>query len=318
MRRYSRPSGFTLVELLVVIAIIGILVALLLPAIQAARESARRAQCTNKIKQLVTALHNYHDTLRTFPPGTQTGGQKNYSAAGWCGSDPSSGSDSRASWTVLVLPFLEGNSQFTAFDCNLRFTSTSNVAGAAVNDAAFKLNNPNYQCPSDTNSQSNNNNCTYFGVQGGGPTPNCSNNGGLRVFYINGILYHNSRTGLRDVTDGTSNVVLIGESKYLLTRGGRSDGVVCSWASGAKLDVTYGSPLICAAALLSINSVNGHGGMMDTLNYDSRLFGSFHPGGCQFGLADGSVRFVNESIELNVYQQLGVRDDGLPAGGLPQ
>lgn len=318
MKTRSQIRGFTLVELLVVIAIIGILVALLLPAIQTAREAARRTQCTNKVKQLVAALHNYHDAHGTFPPGTQTGGQKNYSTAGWCGSDPGSGSDSRASWTVLILPFIEGASQYALFDCNLRFTSTSNVVGAAVNQAQFLLNNPNYQCPTDVNSKPDNNNLSYFGVQGGGATPNCSNNGGLRVFYINGILYHNSRTNIRDVIDGTSNVFLIGESKYLLSRGGRTDGVVCSWASGAKLDATYGSPLICAAALLSINSVTGHGGMMDTLNYDSRLFGSFHPGGCQFGLGDGSVRFINEAIDLNLYRQLGARDDGLPTEGLPK
>ena len=309
----SRPSGFTLVELLVVIAIIGVLVALLLPAVQAAREAARRGQCLNQMKQLAVAIHNYHDVHRRLPPGTQTSTPTDYNVANWCTNRPAS--DSRASWTVLILPFVEAARRLDTFDCSLAFTSTSNEVGAAVNDAAFKLNNPAYQCPSDINAKVDNNNCDYFGVQGGGPTPHCSSQGGLRVFYINGVLFHNARVGLQDITDGTSLVFLLGESRYGLTRGGRSDGVVTSWASAAKLVNTYGTPLVCAAAKEQINALDGHGGNMDTLNYSTRLFGSFHPGGCQFALADASVRFVSETIDLNTYRQTAVRNDGLPAGG---
>lgn len=309
-------TAFTLVELLVVIAIIGILVALLLPAIQAARESARRSQCSNNLKQLGVALHNYQDTHRYLPPGTQTSSIKNYATAGWCGNSPDA-KDSRASWTVLILPFMERTAQHQMFDFGKQFTSTSNEVGFAANDTQFYTANSSYQCPSDINSKFDNANICYFGVQGGGATPNCSNQGGLRVFYINGVLFHNSQTNLRDVLDGTSSVFLVGESKYGLTKGGRPDGVVCSWASGAKLN-SFGSPLVCAAALLQINSYPYHGGMTDTLNYDSRLFGSFHLGGCQFTLCDASVRFISETIDINIYRQLAVRDDGLPAGGLSQ
>jgi prepilin-type N-terminal cleavage/methylation domain-containing protein/prepilin-type processing-associated H-X9-DG protein len=309
--------GFTLVELLVVIAIIGILVALLLPAIQAAREASRRSSCSNNVKQLGLALHNYHDTFRLFPAGSLSSVPVNYSSTTppWCSSGTTA--QSRAPWTVLVLPFIEKSAQHELFDFSVAFTSTSNVPGAAVNHAQFPTANGSFQCPSDPNSKADNNNCCYFGVQGGGTTPNCVTQAPSRVFFINGVLYHNSNCGFRDVLDGTSNVFMIGETKYCLTRGGRADGFHAGWAAATKLDA-FGMPLVLAAAMLPINSYPYHGGNADTLNYQTRIFGSFHPGGCQFALCDGSVRFVSDSLDINVYQRVAVRDDGLPEGGLPQ
>ncbi len=141
MRRTRVVSGFTLVELLVVIAIIGVLVALLLPAIQAAREAARRTECTNKVKQLILACHNYHDTFRAFPPGTLTRPYTAY-GTGWCSSGPST--DARAPWTVLILPFVEHQAEWNLFDFNTMFTSSSNVPGSAANNAMFQTNMPIY------------------------------------------------------------------------------------------------------------------------------------------------------------------------------
>lgn len=312
--RNPRFRGFTLVELLVVIAIIGILIALLLPAVQAAREAARRMNCSNKMKQIALAIHNYHDVFKAFPSGTLSSVPVTYSTANWCTSG--SASQSRASWTVLILPYLESSPLHDQFDFGGTFTSTSNVPGNATNHALFSVTNSNYQCPSDSNSKGTNNNTSYFGVQGGGTTPNCSSSGGLRVFFINGILYHNSQTQFRDITDGTSSVFMVGESKYCLSRTGRSDGFHSGWASAMKRDGS-GSPLVLAAAMEQINSWPKHGGNSDTLNYMTRMFGSFHPGGCQFAYADGSVHFVAETIDINLYRQMGIRDDGLPTGGLP-
>lgn len=313
-----RSSGFTLVELLVVIAIIGILIALLLPAVQAAREAARRSSCSNQLKQITLALHNYHDTYKVLPSGTLSSGNINYGTANWC--TTGAASESRASWTVLILPFLEQGARHKMFNFGIQFTSSSNVyLSGSVNHAQFAEPNPAYQCPSDVNSKPENNNTSYFGVQGGGTTANvnCSSSGGQRVFFINGVLYHNSNSGFRDILDGTSNVFMIGETKYCLAKGGRTDGIVSGWASAMKRDGS-GSPLVLAAAMEQINSYAKHGGNADTLNYQTRMFGSHHPGGCQFGLGDASVRFVSETIDINIYRQVAIRDDALPTGGLPQ
>ncbi len=308
----SKKYGFTLVELLVVIAIIGILVALLLPAIQAAREAARRSQCSNNLKQIGLALHNYHDTHQVMASGNLFTVKLTY-GTDWCSSGTTG--ESRAPWTVLILPYLEQTSLYNEFDFGKTFTSTSNVPGVAANNAQFTLPNKAYQCPTDINSKPDNHNGCYFGVQGGGPTPSCSTQGGVRVAFKNGVLFANSNTRFADILDGTSNVFMIGETKYALTKGGRSDGITTSWASAGKRD-TYGMPLNLAAAMLQINSYPLHGGNTDTLNYMTRLFGSFHPGGCQFVMVDGSVHFVGETIDINAYQQTAVRDDGLPTEGL--
>ncbi len=127
------------------------------------------------------------------------------------------------------------------------------------------------------------------------------------------MLIHNKQIGFHEITDGTSNVFMLGESKYCLTPTGRPDGIHTGWASGAKLDA-FGSPYVCAAAKEQINSISGSGGDRDTLNIMTRLFGSFHPGGCSFAFADGSVTFISETISLTPYQQLANRGDGLPVG----
>lgn len=109
---------------------------------------------------------------------------------------------------------------------------------------------------------------------------------------------------------------MVGETKYCLTPTGRPDGFHDSWASGSKIDA-FGIPLVLAAAKDQIDSLTSNGGNTDTLNYQSRMFGSFHPGGCHFSMADGSVRFFSDAIALTIYQELGAKDDGLPIGGAP-
>lgn len=314
MSRVRSRGGFTLVELLVVIAIIGVLVALLLPAVQAAREAARRMQCINKLKQLGLALHNHHDAKGAFPAGGKSMSTKSLTSTDWCTTDTVD--KTREPWTVAVLPYLEQVNLYESFDFKAAFTSTSNAAGAAKNDANFKLNNPLYQCPSDPNARPNSNYTSYFGVQGGGPDSlkSCASSSGQRLFYLNGILHFNSQTTFGDVRDGTTNTFLVGETRYCLTPTGRSDGFHTGWASGAKTDA-FGTPCVLAAARDQMNSVAQHGGNSDTLNTMTKLFGSFHVGGCHFAMADGSVHFVSENINLDVYRTLAIRDDGLPVGG---
>lgn len=130
---------------------------------------------------------------------------------------------------------------------------------------------------------------------GGGPT---------RLFYLNGVLYHNSSTRFQDIRDGLSNVFMVGETRYQSTN--------MSWASTAKL--TYlAMPFTITAARDLINSVPAQ----PPSNWEeiSRMFGSYHVGGCHFAMADGSVHFVSENINKFVYHELAIRNDGQPVGG---
>jgi len=317
-----KRRGFTLVELLVVIAIIGILVGLLLPAVQAAREAARRMQCSNNVKQIALACHNYEGAFRSFAAG----GIVSYTPAALANLNDSNfcrtGLDrTQAPWTVLILPFLEDTNLYNRFDFNKRFTGSSNIPGDAPNAVLFGLNNAKFQCPSDPNSQSTINNSNFLGVQGGGPPtgvggPPCSTQLAQRVFFKSGVIYANSKTRMGEITDGTTNVFLIGESRYMPTPNIRPDGFHAGWASSLKADNAFAVPLTFAAAVLQINAQRECGiGIADCFNFVSRIFGSRHTGGCHFGLCDGSVQFVNQSIDITTYRQMANRNDGLPVGG---
>ncbi|MEX0818470.1 MAG: DUF1559 domain-containing protein, partial [Pirellulaceae bacterium] len=163
----SKHRGFTLVELLVVIAIIGILVALLLPAVQAAREAARRMQCSNNLKQLGLALHNYHDTLKTFPPGYVSNRPGVEGSSSWC----RSGGVQGAPWTALILPYMEQQNLHDQFNFNVPFQATSNQMAPPNSNVVIPLDT--YSCPSDVRLGSNPLWNSYFGVQGGGTAPDC-------------------------------------------------------------------------------------------------------------------------------------------------
>jgi len=298
MQHLGSKRGFTLVELLVVIAIIGVLVALLLPAVQAAREAARRTSCQNNIKQLGIALHNYHDTLRVLPPGYVSSNPGVASNSSWC----RSGSLQGAPWTVLILPYAEQEAMHDAFNFNVPFQAASNQMASPNADVIVPM--PMYHCPSDVRIAINPLYNSYFGVQGGSASPNCGNSScsaaNERASYVTGMLFAGSELGFKDATDGTSNVFLIGESRY----GG------AAWGASAKQDgCSY--PRNLAGAQDQINLYDGQG------VHDTRGFSSYHPGGCQFLFLDGSVHFVPETIDLTVYRQLGNRNDGFPVGGYP-
>ncbi len=299
----SVPGGFTLVELLVVIAIIGILVALLLPAIQAAREAARRTRCQNNLRQIGVGLHNYHDTHGVFPPGYVAGHPAD-SGSSWCRNrGPGSPSDSNgqfAPWTVLVLPFLEEEALYHEFDFNVRFVANNIQMMAPNSDVVVPLSV--YQCPSDADLSMNPLYPSYLGVQGGGTSPDCQNTGctpsNPRAFYVSGLLFAGSRMGLRDALDGTSNVFLVAESRY----------AGAAWGASGKQD-SCAYTRILAGAQDQINLYQGRG------VHSTRGFSSYHPGGCHVLMADGSIHFLPETIDLTTYQQLAQRRSGLPLGG---
>lgn len=295
-------QGFTLVELLVVIAIIGILIAMLLPAVQAAREAARRMNCANCLKQQGLALHMYNDTHGSFPDGGSFG--------------PNAGQqDITFSFHASLLPYMEQDVAFKKLDFSAPIGTANNLA------VALQL-SPIFCCPSYagdiTDSITKNyagargndwKICTYSGVCGARlpgvainthmvqtPDPNC------RGYFFNGILYPGSKVRLRDISDGTSNTLAIGERSIDLR----------VWTRGTFYSGTPSSPsTVCIASaknvIAPINNPDRKYQGVDH-GFNSSPFGSYHPGGAHFLFADGSVTFQNEEIDLELYQAICTRD----------
>ena len=318
--RQSKPQqprrfAFTLVELLVVIAIIGILIALLLPAVQAAREAARRMQCANNLKQFGLAMHNYHSSLNSFPPGFMVVNEVGSIGGGWA-------------WGVFLMPYLE-QSSLQGILSPSEFTLNQ-----VVNDPnllpMLQENLHMFRCPSSTIPDLR----EYQG--GGGQMVRTSTYTCCRGFFDlkgpahlsvknNGAFYGESRTTIRDIADGTSKTFAIGERTNI----GKFRDEPSKW------------PSWCGPGGLGIgstvsSSVARHISNLD-ISADSNIvhtFASDHPGGCNFLFLDGSSHFVNSDVEsrndlnlnplstggpasfvnaaagMGVYQFLGVINDG--------
>jgi len=319
---------------LVVIAIIGVLIGLLLPAVQQAREAGRRTNCTNKVKQLGLALLNYNDVHQTFPigEGFDVTLQPIYGKVNSLGTN---NAPRRAPWTVHILPYLEQNALYETFDMAAQFRaiSSQNPTSGRNFNATNKM-VPTYQCPSFPATDGLNTN--YFGVMGGGsdqPVWAHSSRHG-RAFWENGILYVNSNIRIRDITDGTSKTLIVGETKYQLGPFGRDDGIRAFWASSYRGGLTPTPGVTAAVTDVRINDYEGDGNTEDTLftsantansrgtingnacveNLQGRAFGSYHVGGANFACADGSVHFLSESINLQIFANLGIRNDGEVVG----
>ena len=324
---YPIPRGFTLVELLVVIAIIGILVGLLLPAVQAAREAARRAECTNKLRQLALAAHNYHDAHQTFPPGALVYAGLSGARADRC--PPRGGTnESGASWSVMILPFIEQDPLYKSLDFRLRFPGRFNITDASgMHNRQFIFRkNPAFLCPSNPRGGPDSVRTDYVGVAGGGcdvlpatacgpnvPGARCEGAAG-RLYFENGIFFINRPVRFADIGDGTSNCYLFGETSYMRTPEDPGVGTnYPSWGTGIDLRWSPGgsgghsSLQTMVAAALPINSplVN-----VTDSGFFMRIFSSRHPGGCNMALADGSVRFFSQTMDLHIHRLLGVRDSG--------
>lgn len=306
--------GFTLVELLVVIAIIGILIALLLPAVQAAREAARRSQCSNNLKQLGLALHNYHDTYKSLP-------------AGYIRQHPSDGDRyANWSWGSAVLPFVEQQALYDQID------PSTNQLDVAIANATLRglMQQPNsaFRCPSDTGPDTVNDAGNVRKMKDSGGTMrhlatsnyvavNRTHNP-RRVPNIGtaGAFYQNSWKRFRDVTDGLSNTLFLGERvwKKADTSGNRPYAGVVYGVNGTVQDNDYGIVTALGTGRRKFNCPEN--------NNCRRAFLSPHPGGVQFTLGDGSVRFISETIQHStdnsgqvnsVAEYLICIDDGHPA-----
>lgn len=351
-------TGFTLVELLVVIAIIGTLIALLMPAVQAAREAARRTQCRNNLKQIGLALQGYHDTFKKFPSG-----------GGWMQQEPGGFPGNGCSQYVAILPYIEGTAAYRGWDFSTYVASLAVPPGTMIGfnspnnvKLATNYNLPWINCPSSA--LTNNMNAglapytsvpvgniqvnQYFGIAGAVPFGTFTDTTGfVNPNFIwggacssRGMMPDNLCISIRQCTDGTSNTMIIGEmSGYLFdTSGGKHDrrpGNAFAWFVGSPADYEpiFGSAWTLGPhysvttiryspnaqvtitggvwSLAGVGSDPGAAGGADADEPNTPL-SSFHPSGVLVGMTDGSVQFVNDSINMQILTLLAIRDDGQP------
>ncbi len=332
-QQFRRSAGFTLVELLVVIAIIGVLIGLLLPAVQAAREAGRRAACSNKLKQLGLAVHNYADANKKLPPGYRFVIPPGTTSPVF-NTLRSSGLGAWA-WSAFLLPFAEESGIYDQHAASLANpagvapTSGTTSNGLGTRPAVFS-------CPSDAELPVQGMN--FFGTSNylanyGGHynATTLGHHGGQGVGYLikewqrdshEGVFHGNSAYQWKDIADGTSSTIMLGEVSrldrdYLWsdTRYAWRGGVAGNWAciprelknDGLLMRDVHPDHPINTRFPDSADWNNQHDG-----------FGSLHPGGAMFVFCDGSTHFLDENIEssssLGTYQRLGMRADGLPVG----
>jgi len=322
---WLRKRAFTLVELLVVIAIIGILVALLLPAIQAAREAARRSQCQNNVKQLGIALHNYHDSHKIFPPAGLDYGFSSDMAGS---SEPANKLVKNLSGLALLLPYLEQQSLYSQLDFTQCFShvgpspqtqgnifpSARPFAGDAVTSGNARVlaeRVPPFICPSDRMDRINNPNSGVYGIKNGSGISGTKTNydfsvwtGDLNRFNDWGTLTitskrlfgENSDSGIAAALDGTSNTVAFCETTHWV-----ANGEAPAW--GFRGWVMIGIDIGQGINVIDIPSTWGW--VSDKTSIPGRLrswaqCGSLHPAGANVCMADASVRFVSDATDRAV------------------
>jgi len=310
-----RRRGFTLVELLVVIAIIGTLVALLMPAVQSAREAARRMSCQNNLHNLVLAVHNYHDSLGCFPPGwinTKVGGVITGSAEGW-------------GWGALILPFVEQKNLAEAIGVNRGSLMDQIANNPKLVVPMIQTPLPIFMCPSDSgfNGRGQVANGRSFdaglGMTAAGLTTAATTLVGVSNYIgveghvdgvaanaNTGVFYGDAYVRMSDIVDGTSNTFAIGERESLTALGGAWVGIRNpNGSQGGGVNVVVGQsqvklnqPVTPSIAWNHVTLGAGDG------------FSSLHPNGAQFASVDGAVRFVSNSINHNWYAAAGPATKG--------
>jgi len=299
-QRRALARGFTLVELLVVIAIIGVLVALLLPAVQAAREAARRMQCGNNMKQIITALHAYVSSTGVFPPGrvgNDLGSAPQHEKVGTSG-------------FVMILPHIEQQALYDMFDFSDGPWTYNDTWYQGSNSAAIAERPQVYVCPSDESEPFSENTVVggSYKIDGEAATGSYAlvagtigAAGGLSnvIKYSNtGVFFYSETMTIGDITDGLSHTVLVGEvveghTKNSSNIWSRSLREMDSFRSTSNpLNTWPSEPIYMSNYGLKVNGA----------------FASRHPGGANFAFGDGHVEFLEENIALDVYRALSTRD----------
>ncbi len=349
----TKKSGFTLVELLVVIAIIGILVGLLLPAVQAAREAARRMQCSNNLKQITLAAHNHHDTFRAFPEQCENGnkyGDGQFTACAF-------------TWSALILPYIEQSARYTALGVGKNHAqgvyNSLDSAGKNTFVATLRLPIPAYVCPSDVGPAVTEDVITWldpnapavlgnwyqkwhrfrvdlnglptftsksnYAANAGSAEPNQTSffPGGGRTQPANGVIMAYTQVKIGEITDGTTNTFMFGERTYNKNYWIGAAGSLVS-RNGNDVAPMAAHVFMPKWAVNAVPIITRWSNMTGTSSY--------HTGGANFSMCDGSVRFISETIhsdrrgvnsssnpslepdQTGIYQRLCLRNDGMVIG----
>jgi len=322
--------GFPLIELLVVIAIIAVLIALLLPAVQQAREAARRSQCKNNMKQLELAFHNYHESFKTFPPG-------------WISTyhQVATGDPSHWSWGAFLLPYIDQSGLYNVVQPGTR-RPDQNLALGGANAQALLTPLTAFICPSDVGPALNNFNSSMganatqqndFGTYARQISDGTNQYSISKSNYVlsadtgnsntpsidaapygppTGMGWSNSRVSVRDVTDGTSNTILLGERAFQVRSLVIGAGTALAFSPTASTGSYHGQQ--CRACLSVIGIP--YWGINQTIaeaNHQSRAYSSAHTGGIHILLCDGSVRFLSENVDFKPNTLVSGNDHSGPA-----